>query len=118
MDQFIQECYPRFDQIASINVKRMNRINCESYNKLLSNQSVFIRNRLNQCTNSIMLSLSQWNGVTKSKKECNQFKDYFRIARNTFDQQKIKILTHQLWIPIIDRVSEVLLCFVYLRILI
>ena len=107
IDQFKQECYPRFNTVKTINIERMNRINYEIYDVLLSNKCEFSINIFNQCKDKISLILSQWDGVKKSKKNITRFRDYFKIARNTFDQQKINIITNLLWIPIIKQISQV-----------
>lgn len=102
IDQFIQECRVHFHGIIGIDIDRMNRINHENLHQLLS-----IDNILNQCKNKLTQSLLNWNGVKKSKKDRSTFRAYFKIARNTFDQQKITIIAGYLWIPMIKKISEV-----------
>ena len=53
--------------------------------------------------------LSNWRGVKKNKQDLNSFEQYFKIARNTFDQRKIQIMVSYLWTPIIQKISEVFL---------
>ena len=106
LEQFTQECRPKFKGIIGIDLNRMNRINNDNFKKILANHCPFIVKIMNQYRNKININLSNWNGVKKSKKPMVRFRDYFKIARNTFDQQKVKTLAENVWIPIIQTISQ------------
>ena len=107
MDEFINESNKNFKEITAINIERMNKINHENYNKDLSNTSKFMINIEKECNNKIFECLSSWNGVKRSKKNISTFRQYFKIARNTFDQRKTVIYSDNLWSPIIKQITKV-----------
>lgn len=106
MNEFVEECNIHFNGVQGINVDRMKRINQENYRILLSNTSQFIVRTLKNFNSKITEQLSNWKGIKKSKKIPKRFRDYFKIARNTFDQRKLQIMVDNLWIPIIRKILE------------
>ena len=92
-----------------IQVDRMNNCNIENANIFMLNkeEAVDINCILTDCKNSIDRLLSNWNGVTRSKKKIETYNQYYRIAKNTFDQQKSSILAEKFWSPLFNLIPKV-----------
>ena len=107
MDEFIKESNINFGEIIQIDVGRMDKINHKNYDKFLSNTCNYIINILKEYNNKMDNNILNWKGVQKSKKNTNTFRQYFTIARNTFDRRKMTIMAKHLWTPIIKTIIEV-----------
>ena len=59
-----------------------------------------------KCKQAINTLLDNWKGVRKSKTEKNSFRKYFKVARNSFDQSKHKVISTEFWSPIFDLVTK------------
>eukprot|EP01083_Nonionella_stella_P267823 904975_1 len=83
--------------------------NLSSHNIIVSNHNDLISNDIiNECLNSLYLSLGRWNGinVTKTKKPLNTFREYFTMARCWFDQTKKHLLAPVFWIKLFVHLSQ------------
>ena len=62
------------------------------------------------CLQNIEQRLMKWNGIHKSDicRNTNiEFRDYFKVGKNSWDQRKINIMCEHFWIPLITIVKEV-----------
>ena len=107
LNKFAKQNNSSFGHIEYIKINRMNEC---SYNNacqyVLNDTSVHITKIFNKCKKAINESLDEWKGVQKSKKNTSIFRTYFGIAKNTFDQSKIKIISNEFWQPMFDLVDK------------
>ena len=113
MDQFTRqniECFIELHSESSIRVQRMDKINHEMKQHFLSDK--FIEKMTTSYSAALAEALKKWNGVWRSEKvsaaDDIQFNDYFKIAKNWMDQQKVKMLTEVFWIPLFAVIEQVL----------
>lgn len=108
LTQFFKQNMVSFKHMQFIQVERMNNCNINNANiYILNKASEAVSGIISTCKTSIKKSLSDWNGVRKSKKYPLTFKQYFCIARNTFDQRKPPIIAKKFWSPLFDLINQV-----------
>ena len=98
-------------QYPTIDVQRTNKINKQCLNGLINEiKSVLMKQTMQEITNKLM---SNNKGVTNSKKEFKKFRDYWAVARNSWDQKKIRIMIKTLFVPIMRLIKQVSIIYIY-----
>lgn len=112
INKFAKQNQASFGHIQYIQVNRMNNCTINNVNKYIyfANDKKIpehINNILNKCKKSVSKLLDDWKGIKKSKKQMSTFRAYFSIAKNSFDQSKIRIIAKEFWCPIFDIINQV-----------
>ena len=109
LNKFTSQNRASFSQNKHIQTSRMHICNIDFANAYFLNVSssqtplnkIFIK-----CKQAINTFLDNWNGVRKSKTEKDSFRKYFKVARNSFDQSKQKVISSEFWSPIFDLITK------------
>merc|ERR1719464_548536 len=104
LDQFTQQNTAYFVDKKTVHVKRMAAVNTDQFSKCFSSTATdAIISESVACLDDI---LSKWLGVKESKRlqRTNHisFRDYFAVARNWFDQIKLKQMATHFWSPLFE----------------
>merc|ERR1719229_13501 len=107
MDLFRRQNHRYFIELrrmTTVRVQRMDQINHHSVSLYFDDK--FLSNVTASCSAAFTVMLDRWNGVTKSRKfsanEPVDFHDYYKTAKNWFDQRKVDLLTDLYWIPLFN----------------
>ena len=109
LNKFTSKNRASFSQNEHIQTSRMHICNINFANAYFLNVSslqtplnkIFIKYK--QAINTF---LDNWEGVRKSKTEKDSFRKYFKVARNSFDQSKQKVISSEFWSPIFDLITK------------
>ena len=131
LSTFNNQNLKHFQHDQTIRVERMNQDNYSQYTEYFELNDEIDR-IVTKCNAMIDEHLMRWNGVQLSSKSrllsesgdraYPHFRDYFKVAKNTFDQRKLKIVADNFWIALIQivqqvmsfRVSIIYILFIYL----
>ena len=112
MEQFgrqNQKCFMEQHGITTVRVQRMDQVNHEQVAHHLG--PTFWRHQLESCSVAIYGSLNHWSGVSKSRKfkkiDTIHFNEYFKTAKNWFDQRKVELLSDLYWTPLFTAIDQV-----------
>jgi len=95
-----------FRRKRTIQVSRMAAVNLSVYRQLVTAQSM--QSVIAECTCFINATLSKWNGVKESKRlktQILEFRKYFAVSKNWFDQIKLEHMASHFWIPVFNLVQ-------------
>ena len=106
MNKFNSNNERDFGQDESIRVERMHSVNNTKYTEYVECNNE-IDNIMKKCHQMIDEHLMQWKGVHSKSTTYTHFRDYFKVAKNTFDQRKRKIMASYFWIPFIEIIVQV-----------
>jgi len=111
MEQFARQNQQYFIErrgITTVRVQRMDRVNHEAVPQYLNSE--FLLDLINSCSAAISRLLNGWSGVSKSKKFKKQqvvhFNEYFKTAKNWFDQSKVNLLSDLYWTPLFTAIDQ------------
>eukprot|EP01083_Nonionella_stella_P243317 847956_1 len=97
------------DTIQTFTDPNMNQFNFNAYqtgirDQLIHPQSIIMR----RCSQYIVGVLHKWNGYKPQKdEEIRFFRHYFQRCRHWFDTKKIRIMTIDFWIPIMQLIEQI-----------
>jgi len=103
-----REYFVEFRRNRTIQVPRMAAVNLSVYRQLVTAQAM--QSVIAECTCFINATLSKWNGVKESKRlktQILEFRKYFAVSKNWFDQIKLEHMASHFWIPIFNLVETV-----------
>ena len=106
MNKFNSNNERDFKQDESIRVERMHNVNNTKYTEYIECNDE-IDSIITKCHQIIDEHLKQWKGVNSVTTTYTHFRDYFKVAKNTFDQRKRKIVASYFWIPLITIITQV-----------
>jgi len=91
-----------------IQVSRMATVNHSVYRAVVTAKAM--QSVIAECTCFINATLSKWNGVKESKRlktQILEFRKYFAVSKNWFDQIKLEHMALHFWMPIFSLVETV-----------
>ena len=109
LNKFNSQNRASFSHVEHIQTSRMDTCNnffANAYFLNVSSSQTPLHKIFNKCKQAINTFLDNWEGVRKSKTEKDSFRKYFKVARNTFDQSKQKVISTEFWSPIFDLISN------------
>ena len=106
LNKFTSQNRASFLHNKHIQTSRMDNCNINLANTFFLHVSSQPINKIFiKCKQAINTLLDAWKGVRKSKTEKDSFRKYFKVARNSFDQCKQKVISTEFWSPIFDLIS-------------